>query len=162
MLLHGWPGSFLEMLPLIDLLRAGDGEPAFDVVIPSLPGFGFSSNAPEGWTVNDTARVLNKLMDQVLGYKTFTVHGTDWGAGIGWIMYDQFNATVRALHLNVAPFVPLLPEQLVDANITLNTEEQGQEKRLIDWSNGGNGYFIEQAKKVIAAHYRVGVSTIMT
>ncbi|KAI0909413.1 Alpha/Beta hydrolase protein [Ustulina deusta] len=97
-LLHGWPGTFLEMTPLIDLLapksqpKGKTANTTFDVVIPSLPGFGFSSPPPtKAWTAQDSARVFDKLMTQALGYQRYAVHGTDWGSDIGYSMYDQFN-----------------------------------------------------------------------
>lgn len=109
-LLHGWPGSFLEMEPLIDLLTVRNtvsNNTAFNVIIPSLPGYGFSSPAPDGWTIKDTARLFDHLMHNVLGYKKYAVHGTDWGSGIAYNMYNGYNTTVRAAHLNFLPFYPL-------------------------------------------------------
>lgn len=154
-LFHGWPGSFLEMTPLIDLLTlqkqgaaTHGNQTAFDVVIPSLPGFGFSSPAPNGWSVQDTARIFDKLMNQVLGYKTYAVHGTDWGSGVAYELYKTYNSTVRAAHLNFIPFYPLNFEQLEAANITLRPEEVAPEQLAIDWTSSGNGYFIEQTTRV--------------
>lgn len=154
-LLHGWPGSFLEMLPLVDLLTLRHQAPSkrskrttFNVIIPSLPGFGLSAPAPNGWTVSDTARILDTLMTQTLGYDTYAIHGTDWGCGVGYSMYDQFNQTVRALHLNFIPFSPLDLKQLEEEGIKLSETELVQEQRALDWTNAGNGYFIEQATKV--------------
>ncbi|KAI0115656.1 alpha/beta-hydrolase [Nemania sp. FL0031] len=153
-LLHGWPGSFLELTPLIDLLvptsqqNGTASNTTFDVVIPSLPGFGFSSPTPrKGWSGHDTARVFNTLMTQVLGYERYAVHGTDWGADVGYSMYDQFNATVRALHLNFLPFGPPTPADIAAKNITLSPGEAFTEQRVVDWENSGNGYFIEQTTK---------------
>ncbi|KAK9318857.1 Alpha/Beta hydrolase protein [Lipomyces orientalis] len=152
-LLHGWPGSFLEMLPLIDLLTLK--EPAvkeshptsFNVVLPSLPGFGLSTPAPDGWTTSDTARILNTLMTKVLGYQTYAVHGTDWGCAVAYELYGQFNTTVRAAHLNFLPFVPPNLEQLAALNITLSGAEVDEEKRSLDWQGAGSGYFAEQTTK---------------
>ncbi|KAF2963858.1 hypothetical protein GQX73_g9696 [Xylaria multiplex] len=153
-LLHGWPGTFLEIVPLIDLLALKsqlEGETAkttFNVVIPSLPGFGFSSSPPtKAWDAKDSARVFNKLMTQVLGYRRYAVHGTDWGSDIGYSMYDQFNTTVRALHLNFLPFSPPTPADIAARNITLSPGEVIAEQRGVDWETGGNGYFVEQATK---------------
>lgn len=77
------PGSFLEYLPTVPLLtqskKGTNGRDiAFDVIIPSLPGFGFSSLPSAQWTPDDTARVFNTLMVEVLGYKHYTVFGSDW------------------------------------------------------------------------------------
>ncbi|TRX98522.1 hypothetical protein FHL15_000596 [Xylaria flabelliformis] len=153
-LLHGWPGTFLEMAPLIDLL-APKSQPkgkttntTFDVVIPSLPGFGFSSSPPTKiWTTQDTARVFNTLMTQALGYQRYAVHGTDWGSSVGYSMYEQFNTTVRATHLNFLPFAPPTPADIAAKNITLSPGEVVAEKRGNDWATAGNGYFSEQTTK---------------
>lgn len=84
LLLHGWPGSFLEFVPIIRNLTAramasSGRSVSFHVVVPSLPGFTFSSAPPINWTTNDTARIFDQLMTSVLGYSYFAVHGTDWG-----------------------------------------------------------------------------------
>jgi hypothetical protein len=77
-------GSFLEFLPIVDILTQSNTlksgrSVSFDLVIPSLPGFTFSAPPPQTWTVNDTARVWNTLMVDVLGYESgYSVAGTDW------------------------------------------------------------------------------------
>ena len=141
------------MLPLVDLLTlneptaTGFERTPFNVVVPSLPGFGFSSPAPDNWTTSDTARIFNTLMTKVLGYQTYAVHGTDWGCAVAYGLYGQFNSTVRAAHLNFLPFFPLNFEQLAALNITLSEEEEYDEQRFLDWQGAGFGYFIEQATK---------------
>ncbi|KAH7310608.1 Alpha/Beta hydrolase protein [Stachybotrys elegans] len=152
LLLHGWPGSFLEFVPLIESLtqqsKTSNGDPvSFNIVIPSLPGFAFSTAPKENWTIADTARIFNSLMTDLLGYEKFAVHGTDWGSGVGYSMYEQFNSTVRALHAPFLPFFPLTEEQLEAANVTLSPMEQFQVQRGDDWYATGNGYFIEQSTK---------------
>ena len=82
-MLHGWPSSFYEFHKLINPLRDGENSSqAFHVVIPSLPGYGFSE-APkeEGWGAPKMADTVHKLMIE-LGYHKYMVYGTDWGAGI--------------------------------------------------------------------------------
>ncbi|KAI1176688.1 alpha/beta-hydrolase [Nemania sp. FL0916] len=151
-LLHGWPGSFLEMVPLIDLLttngKTATNTTTFDVVIPSLPGYGFSSSPPKKvWEASDTARVFDKLMNQALGYERYAVHGTDWGCDVGYSLYEQFNTTVRALHLNFLPFAPRTPEEIAAMNFTLLPGEKVTEQRAADWEQSGNAYFSEQVTK---------------
>ncbi|KAJ7083425.1 Alpha/Beta hydrolase protein [Mycena epipterygia] len=73
-LLHGWP----EFLPIIKPLTETSKNVSYNVVVPSLPGFVFSSAPPINWTVDDTACIFNTLMTEVLGYLTYTVHSTDW------------------------------------------------------------------------------------
>ena len=153
-LLHGWPGSFLEFLPVITKLRekavttAGKSV-TFDVVVPSLPGFAFSSAPPVNWTVDDTARILHTLMTEALGYKTFSVHGTDWGSAVAYSLYANFNTSVRAAHFAFLPFLPLLSEDLATQNITLSPLEQLEVKNSDPWVTTGSGHFLEQKTKVV-------------
>lgn len=154
LLLHGWPGSFLEFEPLIDKLtktaqtKSGKSV-SFDVIVPSLPGFAFSSTPPIDWTTGDTSRVFNTLMTEVLQYERYALFGTDWGSGIGYNMYDQFNTTVNAAHLAFLPFYPLSASQLAAENITLTTLGEFEESVTTAWSNSGTGYFSEQTTKVL-------------
>lgn len=92
---HGWPSSFSEMLPLIPLLadpgaHGGDPADAFDVVVPSVPGFGFSDRPTErGMTRSRVAELWVRLMS-ALGYQRFAAHGNDIGAVItGWMALDH-------------------------------------------------------------------------
>lgn len=153
LLLHGWPGSFLEFVPIIRELTAaattsaGDSV-SFHVIVPSLPGFVFSSAPPVDWTTNDTARIYNTLMSEVLGYTRFAVHGTDWGAPVAYTLYDSYNHTVRAAHLVLLPFPSLTPAQLEAQNISLSPLEQFEEARFVEWSTIGQGYFLMQSTKV--------------
>jgi pimeloyl-ACP methyl ester carboxylesterase len=154
LLIHGWPGSFLEFAPIIDQLTqevtAATGKSvSFDVIVPSLPGFAFSSPPPFNWTVTDTGRIFNTLMIDVLGYKTYALHGTDWGGGIAYDMYDHFNETVGAAHFAFLPFSPQTPDQLAAENITLSELELAEEQNAMGWTSTGNGYFIEQTTKVM-------------
>jgi pimeloyl-ACP methyl ester carboxylesterase len=153
LLVHGWPGSFLEFAPIINELTreattATGNKASFDVVVASLPGFAFSSVPPVNWTVADTARVFNTLMTKVLHYDTYATFGTDWGAGIAYSMYDQFNSTVRAVSLDFLPFHPYTSDQLAAENITLSPLEEFEQAAAMEWNNSGEGYFIEQTTKV--------------
>ncbi|KAK4496001.1 hypothetical protein PRZ48_013269 [Zasmidium cellare] len=145
LLLHGWPGSFLEFVPVIESLtqtaKTSTGKTvSFDVIVPSLPGFAFSSSAPANWTTDDTAGVFNTLMTKILGYKTFAVHGTDWGAAPTYTLYANYTETVRAAHL---VFLPVLPP--TTSNVTLTPLEQFEQQRANEWATTGNGYFVEQS-----------------
>src|SRR5262249_55908810 len=104
-LVHGWPGSFVEFYkvvgPLTDpVAHEGKAEDAFHVVIPSLPGFGFSDKpTKKGWSVSRMSEVMAKLMAR-LGYERYGVQGGDWGAGVArWVgTYDSEH--VIGVHLN--------------------------------------------------------------
>jgi pimeloyl-ACP methyl ester carboxylesterase len=99
-LTHGWPGSVFEFLEAIGPLA----EAGFDVVVPSLPGFGFSSK-PKGKPVGPvtTARLWHRLMTEVLGYSRFGAQGGDWGMRVTMELAGQFPQSVVAIHLNAAP-----------------------------------------------------------
>ncbi|KAL6414184.1 Epoxide hydrolase [Ilyonectria robusta] len=152
LLLHGWPGSFLEFLPVVKPLtqaaKTSTGKDvSFDIIIPSLPGYAFSQTPPPSWTTADTARIFHALMADVLGYKTFSIHGTDWGCVIGYTLYEQYTAATRAAHFSMIPFFPMLPDQLAANGITLTPDEQFQEDRFIGWNTTGNSYFFIQTTK---------------
>jgi len=107
-LTHGWPGSVIEFLdaigPLTDPVKyGGSAADAFDVVIPSLPGFGFSSK-PKGNPVGPvtTARLWHKLMTQVGGYSRYGAQGGDWGNAVTIQLAAQFPAELFGIHLNAA------------------------------------------------------------
>ncbi|KAJ6594446.1 Alpha/Beta hydrolase protein [Mycena capillaripes] len=151
-LLHGWPGSFHEFLPVIKPLtqssRTASGKNvSYKVVVPSLPGFVFSSAPPANWTVDDTARIFNILMTEVLGYSTYAVHGTDWGSAVGYSLYKSFNTTVRAAHFVFLPFPPPSDQDLAANNITLSETQKVSHQTFVEWSTTGIGYFIEQTTK---------------
>jgi pimeloyl-ACP methyl ester carboxylesterase len=98
LLLHGWPGSFIETLTLIPGLSD-----SFDLVVPSLPGFGFSDAAEtDGMSNQRMATRFAELMS-LLGYERFAIQGGDFGAGIGTWLARLFPERVRALHLNYIP-----------------------------------------------------------
>ncbi|KAF7352275.1 Epoxide hydrolase domain protein [Mycena venus] len=151
-LLHGWPGSFHEFSPIIKPLteswtsNAGKNV-SYNVVVPSLPGFVFSSPPPANWTMDDTARIFNTLMTDVLGYSTYAIHGTDWGSVPAYTLYSSFNLTVRAAQLVFIPFLAPSPEEIAANNITLSDIQKVAEQRSIDWGTTDQGYFTEQTTK---------------
>ncbi|MEU7483052.1 epoxide hydrolase family protein [Streptomyces sp. NPDC042319] len=98
-LLHGWPGSFVEFLDLIGPLT----EAGYDVVVPSLPGYAFSGPpAKPGWGVPRIAAAFAELMRR-LGYARYGVHGSDWGAMIAREWGRQHPEAVAAVHLTLLP-----------------------------------------------------------
>ena len=102
LLVHGWPGSFVEFLDIIPLLTAGNSELAFEVVAPSIPGYGFSS-APQkpGHNAAHTAKIFRDLMLR-LGHSEFYCQGGDWGALVTTNLATFFPDNVRGLHVNMA------------------------------------------------------------
>ncbi|XP_038218168.1 juvenile hormone epoxide hydrolase-like [Zerene cesonia] len=104
LLLHGWPGSFLEFYDAIPLLTAvnKDSDFAVELIIPSLPGYGFSSAAVRpGLGADKVAVVMRNLMSR-LGYKKYYIQGGDWGAIITSIMTTFFPNEVLGYHTNIA------------------------------------------------------------
>lgn len=101
---HGWPGSFTESIDIIERLAhperfGGNIEDAFDVIVPSLPGFGFSGRPPRPYGPRQMAKILNSLMVNVLGYKNYVAHGADWGSAISsWLGYDHSDH-VTGIHI---------------------------------------------------------------
>ena len=108
---HGWPGSHYEFWQAIEKLAfpsrfGGQASDAFDLVVPCLPGFGFSSKPTRPIGQRSTARLFNTLMTQVLGYSTYLAQGGDWGAMVtSWLARD-FPVHARAIHLNMLGFRP--------------------------------------------------------
>jgi pimeloyl-ACP methyl ester carboxylesterase len=102
---HGWPGSVFEQIKLVGPLTnptafGGTIEDAFDVVIPSLPGFGFSDRPTEaGWDLDRIGRAWAVLMDR-LGYSSYVAQGGDWGAGVVEAMGRQAPAGLLCIHTN--------------------------------------------------------------
>jgi pimeloyl-ACP methyl ester carboxylesterase len=110
-LTHGWPGSVVEFLDVIDPLtnpttHGGQPEDAFHVVIPSLPGFGFSDKPSEsGWGIPRIARAWSVLMLR-LGYTDYVAQGGDWGAGVTTWMAKQHVDGLAAVHFNLPIMFP--------------------------------------------------------
>ncbi|MBW4421684.1 MAG: epoxide hydrolase [Myxacorys californica WJT36-NPBG1] len=108
---HGWPGSVLEQLKVIGPLTdptayGGRAEDAFDLVIPSLPGYGFSGKPTgTGWDPDHIARAWTKLM-QRLGYTRYVAQGGDWGSPITSAMARQAPAGLLGIHINLPATIP--------------------------------------------------------
>ena len=108
---HGWPGSIIEQLKIIDPLtnptaHGGRAEDAFDVVIPSMPGYGFSGKpATTGWGPEHIARAWDVLMKR-LGYERYVAQGGDWGALIVDMMGVQAPPGLLGIHTNMAGAIP--------------------------------------------------------
>lgn len=112
-LTHGWPGSIVEFLHLVDELAdpTDAGAPAFHVVVPSLPGFGYSGKpATTGWGIEKIAATWVELMGR-LGYRRFLAHGGDWGGSITTVLGGRFPEHVLGIHTTFAEAPPGVTSQ---------------------------------------------------
>jgi pimeloyl-ACP methyl ester carboxylesterase len=143
---HGWPGSFLEfersLGPLTDpAAHGGSPDDAFDVVVPSLPGYGFSGKpAAPGWDVHRIARAWATLMS-ALGYERFLAQGSDWGTSVSTSLALQCPSRLLGIHL-VPPLVP--PDR--DAGDLTDTERAALAE-LDERTRSGSGYSAEQGTR---------------
>ena len=103
---HGWPGSIVEFLDIIQPLAhpqrfGGSEDDAFDVIVPSLPGFGFSGRPARPIGPRKMANLFNQLMTDVLGYPNYLAQGGDWGGAISsWLGFEHAPAC-QAIHINI-------------------------------------------------------------
>lgn len=145
LLTHGWPGSFCEYLNLIPLLtdpgsHGGDPADAFSVVVPSLPGFGFSAAPPPGGLTADAVAALwHKLMTDALDYPRYVAHGSDLGAGVTVRLARAHPEAVAGIHL-ATPGLPTPPRPWTAAE-TAHVEE------VVRWTAEEGGYAHQQATK---------------
>src|SRR5436190_13600072 len=143
---HGWPGSVIELLgsvgPLTDpTAHGGNVEDAFHLVLPSLPGYGFSDEPVEiGWDLDRTARAWAELMRR-LGYTRYVAQGGDVGAGITDAMGRQQPTGLIGIHTNL--LVPALGGPMP----TDTDEERAAAAQIATFQQSGNGYFVEMATR---------------
>jgi len=148
---HGWPGSIIEQLKMIGPLTdptkyGGTAADAFDVVIPSLPGYGFSGKPTKpGWDVPHIARAWDILMKR-LGYGRYVAQGGDWGNAISEVMALQRPAGLLAIHTNMSATLPEAISKALPAGPpppNLSADEQRAWKQLTEFYVSGLGYAIE-------------------
>ena len=141
---HGWPGSIIEFIEIIDPLAhperyGGNAEDAFDVIVPSLVGFGFSGKPPRPYGPRRMALIFNKLMTEVLGYKSYIAQGGDWGGTIStWLGYD-YPKFCEGIHINIMTVRHYEGPKGVEEELWASTFEEDQIPE--------NGYRIMQATK---------------
>ena len=144
---HGWPGSIIEMLEVIGLLtdptaHGGSAEDAFHLVIPSIPGYGFSAEPTElGWYAGRVAQAWPELM-QRLGYTRYVAQGGDVGASVTDAMGRQAPAGLIGIHTNL-----LVPALGGAPQPTETEDERAARDALATFRASGFGYFLEQATR---------------
>ena len=140
LLMHGWPGSVVEFLDVIPRLVQSETDP-FHVVVPSLPGYGFSGPTHErGWDVARIARAFMELMHR-LGYERYGAQGGDWGAQIGTRIGALDTDHCAALHLNM----PIATKPRDDVELT--DAEQADLAAFAHFQGEESGYAFEQGTK---------------
>jgi pimeloyl-ACP methyl ester carboxylesterase len=145
-LTHGWPGSVIELLETVDPLtdppaHGGTAADAFDIVFPSLPGYGFSGEPTElGWDTGRVAHAWAALMHR-LGYSRYVAQGGDLGAAVTDAMAHQSPEGLAAIHLNFL-------RTALAADMPAETEEERAAVAAIaTFRTGGFGYFLEQTTR---------------
>jgi pimeloyl-ACP methyl ester carboxylesterase len=145
---HGWPGSVIELLdtvgPLTDPSKyGGTPDDAFHLVLPSLPGYGFSGEPTElGWDSARIARAWAVLMDR-LGYTRYVAQGGDVGAAVTDAMGRQAPKGLLGIHVNLLVGVAAMSDKLPAES----EKERAAQKAAATFRASGSGYFLEQSTR---------------
>jgi pimeloyl-ACP methyl ester carboxylesterase len=154
---HGWPGSFLEMMKLIQPLTQSDSGISFDLIVPSMPGFGFSDKITKpGGNLFFIASIWNSLM-KTLGYKKYIAQGGDFGAGVSTALALKYPENVMGIHLNYIPgsYFPFINS--VDAF----TEEEKDHLRYVDqWYSNEGAYAHQHRTRPLTLAYSLNDSPV--
>ena len=152
---HGWPGSIIEQLKVIGPLtdptaHGGTAADAFDVVIPSLPGYGFSARPTEtGWGVPRIAAAWATLMNR-LGYTRYVAQGGDWGNAVSEVMALQQPKGLLAIHTNMSATIPSEVSKLIPGGpepAGFSVDEKHAWAQLVDFYSNGLGYALEMRNR---------------
>jgi pimeloyl-ACP methyl ester carboxylesterase len=149
-LTHGWPGSFLELAALGRRLAEGP----FDVVIPSLPGFGFSAQRPGATDPWDTPELWHRLMTEVLGYRRYAAHGGDLGSGVTTRLAQRHPEAVVAIHLLA------VGNPQIDDEASLTDAERAYVAQARTWERDEGGYEHEQQTRPVTLGYGLSDSPV--
>ncbi|HEY9715186.1 MAG TPA: epoxide hydrolase family protein, partial [Chroococcales cyanobacterium] len=146
-LTHGYPDSFLRFLKLIPLLTdpvrfGGSPQDAFDVVVPSLPGYAFSEKPHKDGTIFHVGDMWSELMTRVLRYKRFGAHGGDWGSMVTEHLARSHSGAVIGIHLTDVPFWHCFEEQE-----DLSENEKLFLKEVDDWQRKNGAYALVQSTR---------------
>ena len=153
---HGWPGSVYEFMDVIGPLtdpvgHGGRAEDAFHLVLPSMPGYGFSGPAHRrGMSVDSVAGVVAKLMDR-LGYERYAAQGGDWGSGVASWLARDFPDRLIGIHLNMVGGGP--PPGMEDPEAGIPEWELKRYRERAEWWRGENAYGNIQGSKPLTLAY---------
>lgn len=159
LLTHGWPGSVLEFMNVIGPLtdptaHGGSADQAFHVVIPALPGFGFSGKpARKGWSVPRIAEAWTVLMAR-LGYTQYLAQGGDWGAAITTALGAMRPPGLRGIHVNMPLVMPR------DPGTQLSPEEAAMLAAMHDYAEWDSGYSHQQSTRPQTLGYALADSPV--
>jgi pimeloyl-ACP methyl ester carboxylesterase len=163
MLIHGWPGSFVDFLYVIEpLTNPGGGKEAnsFHLVIPSIPGFGFSTPVrKKGWNMFRIALAFSTLMEQ-LGYGKFALHGGDMGAGITSIMSAIAAPKLIGTHINTDFYSVAGLGMFPSDNSFLTDEEKPRLERMKEYKKNGTAYLEIQSTRPQTIAYSLSDSPV--
>lgn len=153
---HGWPGSIYEFMevigPLTDpVAHGGDAKDAFHLILPSMPGYGFSGKTAErGYSVKRVAAVIAKLMAR-LGYERYVAQGGDWGSGVSSWLGSLDAERVAGIHINMVGGGP--PRGMDDPEKGIPEWELKRWRERAEWWNGENAYGNIQGTKPLTLAY---------
>ena len=156
-LIHGWPGSIVEFLEIIDPLcepekYGNNNEVCFDIIAPSIPGFAFSGKPENPIGPRRIASIFNKLMTEKLGYKKYVAQGGDWGSAIStWLGFDH-SKNCKGNHIN------MLPARHIDGPQT--EEEKSWDRQFSKDYVSQSGYFAIQSTKPQTLSYAMMDSAV--
>ena len=157
---HGWPGSVAEFRHVIGPLtdpesHGGSAADAFHLIVPALPGYGFSGKPDAtGWGLDRIARAWHQLMTR-LGYDRYVAQGGDWGSAVTSTLGAQAPQGLAAIHLNMAVVRPT-PEDMAD----LTADEAAALVALQDYATQGNGYAQQQKTRPQTLGYGLADSPV--
>ena len=164
-LTHGWPWTFWDYKKIIRPLTnpeeyGGKKEDSFDVVVPSLPGFGFSTPLKEtGINFSNTADLWVSLMQDILGYDKFFAHGGDWGGLVTLQLGHKYSKIVPAVHTHTIINLDFFDSPPPSEEDFAENEKEFHSKNLKFWEEG-HGYFQIQATKPQTLSYAINDSPI--
>lgn len=147
LLTHGWPDSFTRFLKIIPLLtdpaaHGGDARDAFDVVVPSIPGYGFSDRPLKSGVLQSIPDLWNTLMTERLGYEKYGAQGGDWGSTITEMLAQQHAKSLVGIHLTDVP-----TGHAVEPPPNLSPTEQKYVAKVMKWRETEGGYMAEQGTR---------------
>ena len=161
-LTHGWPGSFLEMLKVLPMLtdpasHGGDNKDSFDVIVPSLPGFGFSDRPTErGMNTFRIAELWDALMREA-GYSKYAAQGGDFGANVSTVLALKYPQRVSGLHLN---YIPGSYKPHVEAGARVTEQEEQFLQQANRWYEQSGAYWHVQAFEPQTVSYGLNDSPV--